>query len=581
MVSITQIQEVPPRKMVLLVGSPGAGKSTFCQQVALKSLAVDRPVIYVTTECSPSEVEKELRDRGLGEVEPGLLNFVDAYNETVGLLVANRPDTARADCANLSSIGIAISKLQERIGKKSTFLIFDSLTSPYLLSGPEAVRFMRLTLSRFTGEGNAVLACFDEGCGRSEDLVAMMSLANGVIKMKIEKDKQHFDIVKHPKVTPTTIEVPVTRPPRVISFHYDTDYLRRELDMFIRGFRPKLRPIVGDLVNIAWRDLIFWSGMLWDPKRFPTMMYELTKYSEDISKFPSNILPFRVKLLFKFMPKNLSKVKNMKKLVNMLSRYKPEEHGMAIVEYLEDVSTIDEHYLRLHEHYECWGFENVGTSMGIMRPALFAGTIKGIEKLKGLDRDWNIIETKCIGLGDPYCEVKIVPGEIDELTATLEKDESVIQKIHEQLLDHLIGFMLHGKPLMERPTIGSGVHIHDVQHVTAAPTVNERLQTVFRMGGARAGKMLGEHLLASDLKEQETVTRLIDLMEHCKVGKLELGETIRMRENCERFGIKTEQPSCFFTTGFLNGFFSAIKNQHVKEVKCIAMGDPYCEWEFK
>jgi KaiC/GvpD/RAD55 family RecA-like ATPase len=89
MVSITQIQEVPPRKMVLLVGSPGAGKSTFCQQVALKSLAVDRPVIYVTTECSPSEVEKELRDRGLGEVEPGLLNFVDAYNETVGLLVAN------------------------------------------------------------------------------------------------------------------------------------------------------------------------------------------------------------------------------------------------------------------------------------------------------------------------------------------------------------------------------------------------------------------------------------------------------------------------------------------------------------
>jgi predicted hydrocarbon binding protein len=43
--------------------------------------------------------------------------------------------------------------------------------------------------------------------------------------------------------------------------------------------------------------------------------------------------------------------------------------------------------------------------------------------------------------------------------------------------------------------------------------------------------------------------------------------------------LKTGELSCFFTTGFLNGFFSAVKNQHVREIKCIAMGDPYCEWE--
>jgi predicted hydrocarbon binding protein len=44
---------------------------------------------------------------------------------------------------------------------------------------------------------------------------------------------------------------------------------------------------------------------------------------------------------------------------------------------------------------------------------------------------------------------------------------------------------------------------------------------------------------------------------------------------------KSEEPLCFFTTAFLNGFFSAVKNQHVKETRCIAMGDPYCEWEFR
>jgi predicted hydrocarbon binding protein len=60
-----------------------------------------------------------------------------------------------------------------------------------------------------------------------------------------------------------------------------------------------------------------------------------------------------------------------------------------------------------------------------------------------------------------------------------------------------------------------------------------------------------------------------------------MGETLRIVQNCESFMTKAEEPSCHFTTGFFNGFFSAVKNQHVKETKCIAMGDPYCEWEFR
>jgi predicted hydrocarbon binding protein len=82
------------------------------------------------------------------------------------------------------------------------------------------------------------------------------------------------------------------------------------------------------------------------------------------------------------------------------------------------------------------------------------------------------------------------------------------------------------------------------------------------------------------------VKSIFHLLEYCKVGKVTADETIRMEENCESireslFATKREEPSCYFTTGFLNGLFSAVKNQHVKETKCIAMGDPYCEWEFK
>ena len=64
-------------------------------------------------------------------------------------------------------------------------------------------------------------------------------------------------------------------------------------------------------------------------------------------------------------------------------------------------------------------------------------------------------------------------------------------------------------------------------------------------------------------------------------------EKIRMGESRETNWTKLftrgflKELSCYFTTGFPNGFFSAVKNQHVKETKCIAIGDPYCEWEFR
>jgi predicted hydrocarbon binding protein len=93
--------------------------------------------------------------------------------------------------------------------------------------------------------------------------------------------------------------------------------------------------------------------------------------------------------------------------------------------------------------------------------------------------------------------------------------------------------------------------------------------------------MLGERLMDSGLKEQEAVKDLVRLIDHCKAGKIVLDETLRISENCERFGHNTREPSCYFTTGFLNGFFYAVNNQHVRETKCVATGDPHCEWEFR
>ena len=587
MVSISQLLEIPTESMIFMVGPPGAGKSTFCEQTILHSLTLNKPIIYVTTEYGPSKAETSLIERGLGELEPESLNFIDAFTQTVGMSVFERSDTVWADCANLSSIGIAISKLQQRIARKGVLMVFDSLTSPYLLSGQEIVRFMRLTLSRFAAEGNSVLACFDEGSGKSEDVVAMMSLSNGVIKIEREENKQLFTILKHPKLESTKIEVTSDKIwERKIFDAKLWDESIQKVFMAALSNRMIETQKLTELfdTNIFWPNFAFWSVMLWDPKRFPRITYEAWKEFGAMGAEMISMFPWHKKLLLRlFMPKSFSKVKNAKKMLRFMQSIQKVRRD-CIFEYLEDVSQTDEHHIRVYDSRECCGLENLGTTMAFIWPALLASNFVGLEHWRGLERDWNAIETKCIGLGDPYCEWKIVPGKIEELRGSLEKDVSVVEKIHEHLMDRLMRFMLDGKPLVDRPRLGNYFAMGHPE-ITLPAVAGERYRMALRMGGVRAGKKVGERLMDVGKGVDEAMKCLLNFLEQCKVGEIRIDETIIIKGNRESawtkvFTMKRDEPSCFFTTGFLNGFFYTIKNQHIKETKCIAMGDPYCEWEF-
>jgi predicted hydrocarbon binding protein/KaiC/GvpD/RAD55 family RecA-like ATPase len=581
LVSLTQLQEVPPKSLILLVGAPGSGKSTFCQQAILQALTIDKPVIYVTTEYDQSEAIKKLREMGLGEVETGVMTFVDGYTKTVGISMCDRSDTVFADCNSLSSIDIAISKVAFMLGKKSGLLVFDSLTSPYLFNGSEVLRFIRQSLSKLAAQGHAVLVCIDEGCCRSEDLVGLMSLASGVIRIEVKDDKQIFSVVKHPVMDHVgKMEVSLVKQEKIWNpAVWDEEKVSEAA--FKEG---KMRKEIGDYVNLFWPTYSYWSCMLWDPERFSEMSYDWNKQQGYSIKIELGILPFYLKILFKlFMPKSLSKVKDVKKLWSRFKRFfQSEKWGWCIIEYLDEASKTGEHHFRIYENFECWGFDNVGTTMASYFPPMFAGIFKGISSMKGLDEEFNAMETKCIGLGDPYCEFKIVNGEIDGLKASLHKPRSVLEKINERLTQRLMGFLLEGKPLVSRPRLGSDVDFRSTFYL--APT-GERYRMALRLGGARAGKSVGKCLMDAGLGEDEAVERIIYLLNYLKIGKVTLDQSLRIKENCESLIMnlmtaKQKEPQCCFTTGFLNGFFSAVKNLHVKETRCVGMGDPYCEWEF-
>jgi predicted hydrocarbon binding protein/KaiC/GvpD/RAD55 family RecA-like ATPase len=589
--SSADIQAMPRNCLILLSGDPGSGKSTFCHQVVLDALTMERPVIFVTTEQGPSEVTDLLQERGMGEPPPGALSFVDAFGETVGAMTPERPDTIGANCEDLNSISMAIAKLQDGIGRRDVFLAFDSLTSPYLFNEREVFRFMRLCLAKFASEGNSVLALMDEGCGRKEDLGAMMSVADGILRMEVEERSRTLNVVKHPRVEPTQIEVPIepkqpqVRPP----IEYDPDILAQMHRSSRKG--KGVREEVGDFVNLFWPNLAHWSCMLWDPKGFPTMLYKMNKYESATAKEAIPAAPGGMRLAFKaflslqsrglLWPRSLGRVQDMKRMLWTPVFKSAEKERSGVVEYLEDASRTDEHTFRVYENSDCIGFENTGVPLASHIPPMFAGFC---EMLEDDGREWNAIETRCLGLGDPYCEFKLIPGEIDELKASLQKDSSVVERIHERLMERLMGFLLEGKPLVERARLGSDVWLHVLIHgMGLLNLVGERYRRAQMMGAARSAKMIGERLIESGLSEEEAIERVLGFLNHCRVGKATLGETVRMRENCESLRttilVHRKEPSCFFTTGFLNGLFASVKGQHVREIRCLAAGDPYCEWE--
>jgi len=589
--SLTEIQDVPKGNLFLLAGSPGAGKSTFCQQAVLNGLAMEKPVIYVTTEHGPSEVIDLLKERGVGEPPRGALSFIDAFGETVGETTAERHDTLNANCEDLNSISMAIAKLQERVGNRDVFLAFDSLTSPYLFNEKEVFRFMRLCLAKFASEGNSVLALMDEGCGKEEDLGAMMSVADGILRMDAKGRLRTLNVVKHPTLDTVTIEIPVEpkQPQARPQMDWDPDMLAKFLKSYNKG-KTVMRKEVGDFVNLFWPSLSLWSCMLWDPKGFPTMLYEMNKYEGASAEESLSAYPWSTRLGFKvlrsiqslgLLPKRFSKVKDVKKMLKYPPLNMVGKERSGILEYLEDISKADEHYFRVYENSDCVGFENIGVPMASHMPPQLAGyCILG----ENNQRNWNSLETKCLGLGDPYCEFKLVPGEIDEPKASLEMDSSTVERIHARLMERLMAFLLEDKPLVERPKLGSDVHLHVFLHgMGYLNLVGERYRRAQMMGAARSARKIGERLLEAGLSGDKAIRRVIDFMDYCKVGRITLGETVRIRENCEALRttiMKHEkQPSCFFTTGFLNGLFSAIENKHVREIKCVAAGDPYCEWE--
>lgn len=170
---------LPPRRIYLIQGSPGCGKTTIALQFLLAGAALGEKVLYISLSETREEVEEVARAHGwpLEQVEIVELSAIDAQ------LSAHSQNTLfHAAEVELTETTKLLLDAVDRV--KPTRVAFDSLSELRLLSGT-ALRYRRqiLAFKQYFAGRNCTTLLLDDSSTDGAD-AHVLSLAHGVIALE-------------------------------------------------------------------------------------------------------------------------------------------------------------------------------------------------------------------------------------------------------------------------------------------------------------------------------------------------------------------------------------------------------------
>jgi predicted hydrocarbon binding protein len=538
-----------------------------------------KPVILVSTKSPPDDIKRSFQrfDRAVARRSEGVpLTVVDAYSATVGLH-RDAAQNGEASCSDPTSIGIALGKALRDLAGQNVLLAIESLTPIYLLNDKTFIKFIQNTVLRYAAEKRSVVATMDEGCGRSEDLTALIAIAPAVMRMHLEGTRHMLEVVKHPHMKSGKLVVGTAEGQgRPLMCRTE---IAQNTETLGSHWQQGVRPTLGDYVGIPWLQLVYLGGLMWDYRRFPRLIYDVSRdiythcvlLSREIAAKKGQFDPKKPR------PPIHDPAVPEPTYTNVCSQAQAQK--WAIMEFRRDRSTNGRHVFHSRESALCWNIGHLGARLCFYDCGTWAGAARAWDT-DGCE--WNTYEEKCMAAGSAHCEFILTRERPDQINAYLDSCQSSnCEAVLDGLIEVVAAAGLKGVDPVGRPQLGGETHFSYFQEATSVPALsNEKFMLAIRLAGANVGKRLGERFLQDGTKEDQAHSALATLLAKLRVGRLVLGDTVKLYENCESQGIRLKEPICFFTTGFLNSFFNVIDGFKVRELKCVGAADDYCEWEF-
>ena len=190
---------------VLLIGPAGSEKQVFSAHFVAAALEAGDSVLYVCTDKSPREVEKDAGARGIRF--RGKVNYIDCYSGSVSEKPAGGMEGAKevSGPSALTELSLAITEEIEKMKGKRVGVVFSSLSTLALYNQQGTLfKFFTSVENRLKNAGATILVLVEEGM---HDEKFLMTLKHNIdeefeVKMGAEGGK----VLSSPELP---LEVPI------------------------------------------------------------------------------------------------------------------------------------------------------------------------------------------------------------------------------------------------------------------------------------------------------------------------------------------------------------------------------------
>ncbi|MBD3261380.1 MAG: hypothetical protein GF334_06795, partial [Candidatus Altiarchaeales archaeon] len=150
-------KDFPLGMSLLLFGSVGSGKTTFCLNLTKEFLSNKKPVVWVCLDSSPQSVRDQLNyfKVKVQEYETrGLLHYVDGYTSQVSGTPPKDPSIVYCSSpVNLNELTLALKKVFDKISDKG-IVVLDSISTLLLYTNRSVCEeFLKVHMNRVTSQG--------------------------------------------------------------------------------------------------------------------------------------------------------------------------------------------------------------------------------------------------------------------------------------------------------------------------------------------------------------------------------------------------------------------------------------------
>lgn len=168
--------------MILIQGPPASGKTTLAKACARLALQDDQPVLFLSTESSPGELEREMRSWGVQASHQ--VRIVDCYD----VPGSSSPSLADLPAPSIDPVEVADCFAQDLRDLEKPYVLVDGLHSFALDAGEDSALRFALTCCRAVKRRElSGCATLTTGARSSRFETVLRDMFQGVVELQVEE----------------------------------------------------------------------------------------------------------------------------------------------------------------------------------------------------------------------------------------------------------------------------------------------------------------------------------------------------------------------------------------------------------